>query len=105
MQPRIAQQDFACIFTAARGYGFFRQRLGRYGMHVEIYCLGGEVELAGVELLPAKLPGKNHLAHVEPAGQQQAVDVRSSAQATLVRLPMPVTLNERQVLTLGIGQK
>jgi uncharacterized protein (DUF608 family) len=105
MQPRIAQRDFACIFTAARGYGFFRQRLGRYGMHVEIYCLGGEVELAGVELLPAKLPGKNHLAHVEPAGQQQAVDVRSSAQATLVRLPMPVTLNERQVLTLGIGQK
>jgi hypothetical protein len=98
--PKIQQDDFAAAFTAAEGWGQYRQ-LRRDSQHTSaIEVRFGSVKVATLRL---DVPGFGTSTRVDVnGGGVAAAAVRDAGGRLLVTLTTPVVLQEGQTLTVTV---
>ena len=96
-RPRIARQDFRCLFSSGTAWGVFRQRHAADRVELTLRVEGGALEFADLHV-------------IAPAGQWR---MESKTAATLdpeagelsIRWESPVRLGPRAELNLVLGRK
>ena len=101
--PRLSPEDFAAAFTAAEGWGLFRQirRDGRQENKIEVRC--GELPIRTLALDVPKGTGTDGIA-ATVAGKPVAVKARIQDSRLVLTFPA-TTLAEGQLLKIVIEQE
>ncbi|WP_214320000.1 GH116 family glycosyl hydrolase [Nonomuraea sediminis] len=90
--PRLTPDDFRAAFTAAEGWGLFRQRRTGPVLHAAIELRYGRLRVSRVTLA---VPAKPKIVQVRPAGQVRFTHANGTLEITLDR---PVELAAGQAL-------
>ncbi|MGB3117403.1 MAG: hypothetical protein WBE58_01170, partial [Verrucomicrobiales bacterium] len=99
--PRLTPEDFRCAFTAAEGWGTFRQKITGTGMEAEVVLAWGKLAVNTLSLgLPANLkPAKVSVLLDGKAVPATLAVVESGLE---IHLAAPVTIPQGQSLLIKL---
>jgi hypothetical protein len=95
--PRLTPNDFRAPFTAAEGWGTFRQRADAGGLQAEVRVKWGRVRLRELSLAPGGIPG-SATARVTAAGKPVRATCGLSDGQCKVALERDVVLKAGETL-------
>jgi len=104
MKPRLEQEQFQCLFTAADGYGSYSQRRQKRALAVTVECVDGKIKLKSLCLSPPGKAAKDvPKVSCRLGGRTLGTELVAEGRELTVRLARQLTLRAGDALRLRLG--